>query len=218
MSGTIRRRRILSRLALGACSILLLGSGNLAAADSSNGIPDWDYAPSSRPAAGPEALARANNNRPVSGKNLEAGPPFTKDSAGVWQADRTTLTLRNTVTDADGDKADLTFQVYTTDANGNPKDQVQLTDPDTGKPATYGVLVSDFVASGGRAQVTLRSGDLKTNTTYAFRTSAFDGSLYETDWSPWAKFHTRGRAVNITLPEPNKDAPTVNQDDHQQPQ
>jgi hypothetical protein len=62
------------------------------------------------------------------------------------------------------------------------------------------VIVSDFVASGGRAQVTIRYGDLKTNTTYAFRTSAYDGSLYETNWSSWAKFHTRGRAVNITLP------------------
>jgi hypothetical protein len=81
------------------------------------------------------------------------------------------------------------------------------------------VIVSDFVASGGRAQVTIRYGDLKTNTTYAFRTSAYDGSLYETNWSSWAKFHTRGRAVNITLPvEPKKDAPALNQDDVQEPQ
>jgi hypothetical protein len=196
-----------------------LGSGGVAAAaDSGDGTPDWDYAPSSRPAAGPEALAMANDSRPVSGKNLQAGPEFTKNSAGVWQANRTTVTLRNTVTDADGDAANLTFQVYTTDAAGNPKDQVQLTDPDTGKPAAYGVIVSDFVTSGGRASVTIRYGDLKANTTYAFRTSAFDGSLYETNWSSWAKFHTRGRAVNITLPEPNKDAPAVNQDGYQEPQ
>lgn len=188
------------------------------AADSGDGTPDWDYAPSSRPAAGPETRTLANNNRPVSGKNLEAGPPFTKDSAGVWQANRTNVTLRNTVTDADGDASNLTFQVYTTNAEGTPKDQVQLTDPDTGKPAAYGVVVSDFVTSGGRASVTLRYGDLKANTTYAFRTSAFDGGLYETNWSSWAKFHTRGRAVNITLPEPNKDAAAVNQDAHQNPQ
>ncbi|MEU7576725.1 hypothetical protein AB0B50_03880 [Streptomyces sp. NPDC041068] len=190
----------------------------MAAADSGDGTPEWDYAPSSRPAAGPESLARANNNRPVSGKDLKAGPPSTKDSAGVWQVNRTTVTLSNTVTDADDDTANLTFQVYTTDANGNPKSQVQLTDPDTGKPATYGVVVSDFVTSGRKASVTLRYGDLKTNTTYAFRTSAYDGTLYETDWSSWAKFHTRGRAVSITLPEPDKNAPAVNQDDHQRPQ
>lgn len=154
----------------------------------------------------------------MSGKNLQAGPTFTKDSAGVWQVNRTNVTLRNTVTDADGDKADLTFQVYTTDASGNPKTQVQLTDPDTGKPAAYGVVVSDFVTSGGTASVTLRYGDLKPNTTYAFRTSAYDGTLYETQWSSWAKFHTRSRAVDIKLPEPNKDAPAVNQDDFQEPQ
>ncbi|WP_143675894.1 MULTISPECIES: hypothetical protein [Streptomyces] len=160
----------------------------------------------------------ANNNRPVSGKNLKAGPPGTKDSAGVWQVNRTDVTLSNTVTvtDADGDDADLSFQVYTTDANGNPKDQVQLTDPETGNPASYGVVVSDFVASGGTAQVTLRYGDLKTNTTYAFRTSAFDGSLYETEWSAWAKFHTRGRQLSITLPEPDKNAPTVDLDSYQE--
>ena len=188
------------------------------AADSGDGTPAWDYAPSSRPAAGPESLARANDHRPVSGKNLKAGPPSTKDPAGVWQVNRTNVTLSNTVTDADDDTANLTFQVYTTDANGNPKDQVKLTDPDTGKPAAFGVVVSSFVTSGGKASVTLRYGDLKTNTTYAFRTSAFDGTLYETDWSSWAKFHTRGRAVSITLPEPKKDAPTVNQDNHQEPQ
>ncbi|MFF0629411.1 hypothetical protein [Streptomyces sp. NPDC004296] len=63
----------------------------------------------------------------------------------------TTPTLSNTVTDGDGDTANLTFEVYTIDANGNPKDQVKLTDPDTGKPAAYGVVVSSFVTSGGTA-------------------------------------------------------------------
>ncbi|GGX47536.1 hypothetical protein GCM10010341_81530 [Streptomyces noursei] len=48
--------------------------------------------------------------------------------------------LSNTVTD--GDTANLTFEVYTTDVNGNPKDQVKLTDPDTGKAAAYGVVCS----------------------------------------------------------------------------
>ncbi|WP_159393768.1 fibronectin type III domain-containing protein [Streptomyces sp. NRRL F-5755] len=157
-------------------------------------------------------------SRPVSGKNLQAGPAFTKDSAGVWQSNRTNVTLRNTVTDADGDAANLSFQVYTTDASGNPKTQIQLTNPDTGKPAAYGMVVADFVASGGTANVTIRYEDLKPNTTYAFRTSAYDGALYETQWSSWAKFHTRGRAVDIKLPEPNKNAPAVNQDDFQEPQ
>lgn len=61
-------------------------------------------------------------------------------------------------------------------------------------------VVSSFVTSGGTAKVTLRYGDLKANTTYAFRTSAYNGSLYETDWSTWEKFTTRDRAVDIKLP------------------
>ena len=121
-------------------------------------------------------LTAANDHRPESGNNLKAAPG-TKDANGVWQVNRTVPTLSNTVTDGDGDTANLTFQVYTTDASGNPKDQVQLTDPDTGKPAAYGVVVSNFVTSGGIAKVTLHYGDLKANTTYAFRTSAYDGSL-----------------------------------------
>lgn len=52
-------------------------------------------------------------------------------------------------------------------------------------------MVSSFVTSGGTTKVTLRYGDLKANTTYAFRTSAPNGSLYETDWSTWEKFTTR---------------------------
>lgn len=75
------------------------------AGDSGDGKPEWDYAPSARPAAGSETLAKANSHRPVSGKNQKAGPPSTKDSAGVWQVNRTNVTLSNTVTDADGDTA-----------------------------------------------------------------------------------------------------------------
>ncbi|ROP44224.1 hypothetical protein EDD94_8012 [Streptomyces sp. PanSC9] len=217
-------RRFSTRAAIGAALLAIVPfvtTTTAVASPAKDRDPGITAPPSATPAAGPEVrglAAAGGGSRPVSGKNLQAGPAFTKDSAGIWQTNRTSVTLRNTVTDADGDKSDLSFQVYTTDASGNPKDQVQLTDPDTGKPAAYGVLVSDFVTSGGTAHVTLRYGDLKPNTTYAFRTSAFDGALYETTWSSWAKFHTRGRAVDIKLPEPKKDAPAVNQDDHQEPQ
>ncbi|WP_411129039.1 hypothetical protein [Streptomyces sp. x-19] len=128
---------------------MLIGAGSNAAADSSGGEQvKWEYSPASRPAAGPETLAMANNHRPESGNNLKVAPG-AKDAAGVWQAGSTTPTLSNTVTDGDGDTANLTFEVYTTDAAGNPKDQVKFTDPDTGKPAAYGVVVSSFVTSGG---------------------------------------------------------------------
>ncbi|MEU7103086.1 hypothetical protein AB0A66_32795 [Streptomyces longwoodensis] len=202
--------------AVTTATVMLLSGSNIAAANSDNEKHNWEYSPASRPAAGPEKLTLANDHRPESGNNLKAAPG-TKDANGVWQVNRTNPTLSNTVTDGDGDTANLTYQVYTTDASGNPKDQVKLTDPDTGKPAAYGVVVSNFVTSGGTAKVTLHYGDLKPNTTYAFRTSAYDGSLYETDWSAWAKFKTRGRAVDIKIPEPNKSAPAVDLDRYQEP-
>ncbi|MFI6063597.1 hypothetical protein [Streptomyces sp. NPDC051286] len=120
--------------------------------------------------------------------------------------------MSNTVTDPDDDKANLTFAVYTTDAFGNPDKQIMI------KDEPYGVLVSGYVNSGGTAKVTVPDGNLKPGTTYAFRTSAYDGSLYETEWSGWGKFKTRGRAVDIKLPEPDMNAPVLNEDDFQEPQ
>ncbi|MFD4595670.1 hypothetical protein [Streptomyces rubiginosohelvolus] len=87
------------------------------------------------------------------------------------------------MTDADGDTANLTFQVYTTNADGTPKAQVDLDGA-----GQHGVLVSPFVTSGSTAKVTVPYGKLKPGVLYKFRTSAFDGSLYETNWSPWADF------------------------------
>ncbi|MFD6369555.1 hypothetical protein ACFWGM_21110, partial [Streptomyces roseolus] len=115
-------------------------------------------------------------------KTPSAGPKFTK-AGTVWKVITPQVVLRNTVTDADGDTANLTFQVYTTNADGTPKAQVDL--DGTGQ---HGVLVSPFVASGGTAKVTVPYGKLKPGVLYKFRTSAFDGSLYETVWSPWADF------------------------------
>ncbi|MEV8597808.1 hypothetical protein [Streptomyces sp. NPDC052012] len=120
--------------------------------------------------------------------------------------------LRNSVTDPDGDKANLTFEVWTVDSAGKPKAKVKLTGQNADPAnqgtvsAEYGVIVSKMVASGSKATVTVPHGNLKPATTYAFRTSAYDGSLYETDWSPYATFKTRGRQVDITLPAPKKDA------------
>ncbi|MGW4206319.1 hypothetical protein, partial [Streptomyces sp. NPDC004726] len=87
------------------------------------------------------------------------------------------------MTDADGDRVNLTFQVYTTNADGTPKAQVDLDGP-----GQHGVLVSPYVASGGIAKVPVPYGKLKPGVLYTFRTSAYDGSLYETTWSPWADF------------------------------
>ncbi|MFD7935294.1 hypothetical protein ACFV4T_12280 [Streptomyces sp. NPDC059755] len=153
LSGLSGRKFILSKIAVATAAVMLLG-GSIAVADSGDKAPAWDYSPAFRPAAGSEVLTRANDHRPESGNNLKAAPG-AKDANGVWQVNRTTPTLSNTVSDGDGDTANLTFEVYTTDASGNPKAQVKRTDPDTGKPAAYGVVVSSFVTSGGTAKVTL---------------------------------------------------------------
>ncbi|MEU2868127.1 hypothetical protein ABZ769_02835 [Streptomyces olivoreticuli] len=130
-------------MAAGAVLALLAGIGTASAAGFTPS-PSPSAAPASRPAAGPEDAAAAGS-RPESGKNPSAGPQFVK-SGSAWRVIAPETVLRNTVTDADGDKSNLTFEVWTTDADGKPKTQVKLTDANP-----YGVLVSDFVASGKTA-------------------------------------------------------------------
>ncbi|MDI3420581.1 hypothetical protein [Streptomyces luteolus] len=123
-----------------------------------------------------------------------------------------TPTLKNKVTDPDGDKSTVTFEVWTTDAAGKPKTKVNLNNDNP-----YGVIVSEPVASGKNAEITVPWGKLSPGQTYTFHTSAHDGSLYETEWSPWAKFKLRERAVDIILPAPDKAAPNPAHDDSWQP-
>ncbi|WP_406301129.1 hypothetical protein OHA61_00430 [Streptomyces sp. NBC_00885] len=170
----------LRHVAAGAVLALLAGVGTASAAGFTPS-PTPSAPPASRPAAGPED-ATAAGSRPVSGKNPSAGPQFKK-SGSTWRVITPETVLSNTVTDADGDKSTLTFEVWTTDANGKPKTQVKLTDANP-----YGVLVSGYVASGKPASVPVPYGKLKPGVTYTFHTNAFDGSLYETTWSPWANF------------------------------
>ncbi|MFF2519975.1 hypothetical protein [Streptomyces sp. NPDC058086] len=161
---------------------LLAGVGTAVAAPTPL-APGLGASPAAVAAAGPEDLAAvAASARPVSGTTPSAGPKFSK-AGTVWRVITPQVVLRNTVTDADGDTANLTFQVYTTNADGTPKTQVDLDGS-----GQYGVLVSPYVASGGTAKVTVPYGILKPGLLYKFRTSAFDGSLYETSWSPWADF------------------------------
>jgi len=175
------RALLWGRVAAGAASALLVGMGTAAAAP----VPasEWGVSPAVLAAAGPENLAAvAAGQRPVSGKNLSAGPKFSK-SGTVWRVVAPEVVLRNTVTDPDGDTVNLTFQVWTTNADGTPKAAVDLDGP-----GPNGVLVSPYVASGGTAKVTVAYGILKPGVLYKFRTSAYDGSLYETVWSQWADF------------------------------
>ncbi|MGP3999491.1 hypothetical protein [Streptomyces sp. 8N706] len=140
----------------------------------------------------------------MSGRTPEAGLPF-KSASGKWQVNTITPTLRNTVTDADGDKVNLTFEVWTAKADGTPGTKVKLTDDNE-----YGVLVSPYVNSGQKAQVKVPAGRLKNNTTYMFHTNAYDGSLYETTWSPWATFTVRA-GIDLTLPALDSTSPNPNQ-------
>ncbi|WP_328884170.1 hypothetical protein [Streptomyces sp. NBC_00299] len=146
--------------------------------------PERGASPAALAAAGPQDLSAvaAGGERPVSGRAPSAGPKFSK-SGSVWRVITPDVVLRNTVTDADGDKSNLTFQVWTTNADGTPKAEVDL--DGTGE---YDVLVSSYVVSGGTAKVTVPYGLLKPGVLYKFRTSAYDGSLYETTWSPYADF------------------------------
>ncbi|MFF4013754.1 hypothetical protein [Streptomyces sp. NPDC001843] len=182
--------------------LLLMGAGAASAADTGRASgPDPNAAPSSRPAAGRETKSvAAADSRPVSGKNPTAAPSKRKDAAGFQQVISQKVQLKNTVTDADGDKSTLTFEVWTADAAGKPKTKVKLNDSE------YGVIVSPYVASGSTVTVDVPAGKLSMNTNYVFHTSAFDGSLYETSWSPWAPFRVE-LPVDLTLPTPDYTAP-----------
>ncbi|GGM23357.1 hypothetical protein GCM10010129_79690 [Streptomyces fumigatiscleroticus] len=163
----------------GTALALLAGVGTAVAAPTPP-EPGLEASPAEVAAAGPQdsAAIAAGGARPVSGQSPSAGPKFTK-SGTVWRVITPRVVLRNTVTDADGDTSNLTFQVYTANADGTPKAQVDL--DGTGQ---YDVLVSSYVVSGGTARVTVPHGILKPGVLYKFRTSAYDGSLYETVWSP----------------------------------
>ncbi|WP_226599130.1 TNT domain-containing protein [Streptomyces violascens] len=147
--------------------------------------------------------AAAANQAPNTPQAPEVGPPF-KQTSGVWVTDTVTPTLRNTVVDADKDKTTSTFEVWTADAAWKPVKKVNLTDANK-----YDVLVSGYVAAGQAASVKVDPGKLTNNTNYLVRSSAYDGSAYETDWSPWAKFKTSATPVDppVTPGDPNGDIP-----------
>ncbi|MEV6653955.1 hypothetical protein [Streptomyces sp. NPDC051219] len=164
--------------------IVLVAGLMMASAIPSAVAADGPSGPSSAPPKvhGAEPFSVMAGSRPVSGQSPSAGPKFTK-SGDTWRVVAPEVVLRNTVTDADGEKSTLTFEVYTANADGTPGTKVNLTDANP-----YGVLVSPYVTSGSTASVKVDYGRLKPRTTYLMHTNAYDGSLYETTWSPWAKF------------------------------
>lgn len=187
-------------MAAGAVLAVLAGAGTASAAGSPP-KPDPLAAPPKVHGKEAPTVAEAGS-RPVSGKSPKASPLSRNSAPGGFQrVISQKVQLKNTVTDADGDKSTLTFEVWTADASGNPVTQVNLTDANP-----YGVLVSPYVASGSTATVDVPAGKLSLNKNYVFHTNAFDGSLYETTWSPWAKFRVE-MPVDLTLPTPDYTAP-----------
>lgn len=176
-----------------------MSTGAPVAADTNGGQTNPNTAPSSQPAAGPEAPS-ATGIRPESGTDFEAGPPGEQDSMGVWSVNTPQVELSNTVTAANGGEANLTFEVWEADSNGSPGTKVNISD------SQFGVKVSEFVESGSVASVKVDPGWLDPNVDYLFRTSAYDGSLYETDWSGWAPFRVE-LPVDLTLPDPDFNSP-----------
>ncbi|MEU6772542.1 hypothetical protein [Streptomyces sp. NPDC046759] len=175
--------RFISRAVLGAALLAIVPFGATTPASARTAPPDPADASAVIHAAGPERTGLRADQRPSSGKNLAAGPQFKKDDK-MWRVIAPEVILRNTVSDPDGDKANLTFQVYTAKPDGTPDKPVKLTDDNQ-----WGVLVSPYVASGKTAQVQVDYGRLKPGINYLFRTNAYDGSLYEQGWSAWEPFH-----------------------------
>lgn len=135
-------------------------------------VAQWKRVNSANAASNPPKLVVNYNYRPRTGTKQQAGPPYTQDKTGTWRVDTTTPTLRDTFTDPDGDKVNGTFQIF---------------DDATNKQVGE-VLVSPFVASGTPAEVKVPAGQLQHGRTYRFRTNPYDGTHYNLEWSPWAKF------------------------------
>nr|WP_023586455.1 DNRLRE domain-containing protein [Streptomyces thermolilacinus] len=151
----------------------------------------WKQVRSANAASNPPKLVVNYNFRPKTGTKQEAGPPFFSYS-GTYVANTLTPTLRDTFTDADGDKVNGTFQIFDNATNTQVGD----------------VLVSKYVASGQAASVTVPAGVLTEGRTYKFRTSPYDGTHYNTGWSAWRLFTVDTKAPSAPAAITSTDYPT----------
>ncbi|MEU0297901.1 hypothetical protein ABZ252_00170 [Streptomyces sp. NPDC006175] len=109
---------------MGTAALMLLSAGGVAGAAPAV-KPDPNAAPPK--VHGPEktTLAAAAGARPASGKTPKAAPLSRNAAPGGFQrVNSQKVQLTNTVTDPDGDKANLTFEVWTADAAGKPVTKV----------------------------------------------------------------------------------------------
>ncbi|MEV6212374.1 DNRLRE domain-containing protein [Kitasatospora sp. NPDC051914] len=152
----------------------------------------WKEVNSANAATNVPKLTVTYNYRPRTGTDQQAGSPFYKDTDGIWWVNSTTPTLRDTFVDPNNDKVDGTFQIFD-----------NATGTQVGNP-----LVSPFVPSGQPASVTVPSGLLANGKTYKFRTSPYDGTHYNTTWSPWAYFTVDTAAPSAPGAVSSTDYPT----------
>ncbi|GAA1541986.1 hypothetical protein GCM10009730_58810 [Streptomyces albidochromogenes] len=152
-------------------------------ATSESVIAQWKRVNSANNTANQPKLSVTYNFRPETGTAQQAGAPF-RSYAGVWAVNTTTPVLRDKFADKDGDKVNGTYQIY--DA---------ATNTPIVTPAGDGVIVSPFVEPGAWAPATVPAGQLKDGKTYKFRSSPYDGTHYNTEWSPWVQF-----VVDTTAP------------------
>ncbi|MFI7239024.1 DNRLRE domain-containing protein [Streptomyces cyaneofuscatus] len=106
---------------------------------------------------------------PNVGSLREAGPPFYQYS-GTYLVNTLTPTLRDVLSDRDGDKVRAAFKIEETNGTrvGN-------------------LIDSAFVASGQAASVTVPAGLLANGKAYKFQTQTYDGKEYS-NWSEWRPF------------------------------
>ncbi|MFF3093320.1 RHS repeat-associated core domain-containing protein [Streptomyces cyaneofuscatus] len=129
-------------------------------------VQQWKRVNSANAAANPPKLVVTYNYRPRTGTKQEAGPPYFSYS-GAYTVNTVTPTLRDTFVDPNGDKVNGTFQIF----DGTSDTQVGQ------------VLVSPYVPSGQTASVKVPAGVLTHGKTYTFRSSPYDGTHYNLDWS-----------------------------------
>ncbi|WP_406395818.1 DNRLRE domain-containing protein [Streptomyces sp. NBC_00887] len=145
-------------------------SGTLAlrAADEST-TSGWQELNSGSAIENTPALTITYAAAPNVGSSREAGPPFYQNN-GTYMVNTLTPTLRDVLSDMDGDKVRAAFKIETPSGTrvGN-------------------LIDSSYVASGQAASVTVPAGLLTNGSAYKFQTQTYDGNEYS-NWSAWQPF------------------------------
>jgi len=145
--------------------------------------------------SGNPKLVVTYNYRPKTGTDRQAGPPFVKDSSGVWWVNTLTPVLRDTVVDANNDQVRVTFQVF--DA---------ATGTQVGTAGSY--FRSGWTPSGKPASATVPTGLLANGGKYKFWTSPLDDTSFNTGWSPYQLFSVDTSPPNAPSAVTSTDYPT----------